>query len=589
MATSKWELAGRALEVLARGLGPFGERRIAAFLPPGRDWLEVMAERARRSGRPARLVRSDPRLLLQVIGDNPRAFRGVLSRLELAFAQEIRESAHKWAHYEPFSRPDTSRMLDTTVRLLRAVGAPAEADEASQLLSASHEAAPATRYQATDREAGGAVDAVASVLREVTSEARIGEAVAEFRDRDHDYLAWVEAHRDGYVINIGRSGRGYARVHVASCPTITSRPPFTGPYMKVCGLSLGQLDDWALQRNGAAAHRCGICHPPSAVMPGPQGERTRSGTAGTTEPAAAGGPSWRAGGPQDGMREVWLQARHYIPFERLSPEQRDARDELRRRLRLLRARRGEILHAAYAGPKPANADVENLVLYNIDTAAHGCFRSAARYGIRFELAADPYGGPPPAPSACCYRYRLISPASDLAHWRRERLLARFTGADLGRFPSTRRLEQAWLAIHRAEAEFTSEENPAGAPFAVSLTLSYPRAGGQAGPELVKALIDAATAAFQAHSDATGLGEIARRLAAATGEQPGAITAMLCNHQRAVLGAPGMLVYLRGAAVQWNPGDQMCVAGQVTCEPADGPWTLSGEIHALQPRHDAAVQ
>ena len=59
-------------------------------------------------------------------------------------------------------------------------------------------------------------------------------SVEGFRDRDADYLGWVAAHRDGYVINIGRSGRGYARLHRATCGTITSRPPLTGPYIKVC-------------------------------------------------------------------------------------------------------------------------------------------------------------------------------------------------------------------------------------------------------------------------------------------------------------------------------------------------------------------
>ena len=63
-------------------------------------------------------------------------------------------------------------------------------------------------------------------------------SIEEFRDRDADYLRWVAAHRDGYVINIGRSGRGYARLHRATCGTITSRPPFTGPYIKICSTAL---------------------------------------------------------------------------------------------------------------------------------------------------------------------------------------------------------------------------------------------------------------------------------------------------------------------------------------------------------------
>ena len=75
-------------------------------------------------------------------------------------------------------------------------------------------------------------------------------SVEEFRDRDADYLGWMAAHRDGYVINIGRSGRGYARLHRATCGTITSRPPLTGPYIKVCSTALTELEQWALPRTG---------------------------------------------------------------------------------------------------------------------------------------------------------------------------------------------------------------------------------------------------------------------------------------------------------------------------------------------------
>ena len=75
MALSNRDRIGRALEILGSVLTPFVDQRMAAFLPQGRDWLEVMADRARREGRAPRMSRSDPRVLLRVIGENPRAFR----------------------------------------------------------------------------------------------------------------------------------------------------------------------------------------------------------------------------------------------------------------------------------------------------------------------------------------------------------------------------------------------------------------------------------------------------------------------------------------------------------------------------------
>ncbi len=75
---------------------------------------------------------------------------------------------------------------------------------------------------------------------------------------DAAYLGWVATHPDGYVINSEPGGRGYIRLHRASCDTIRSRPPFIGPsYIKICFTSLEEADKWALQRRGEPAPRCG--------------------------------------------------------------------------------------------------------------------------------------------------------------------------------------------------------------------------------------------------------------------------------------------------------------------------------------------
>ncbi len=416
-------------------------------------------------------------------------------------------------------------------------------------------------------------------------------SVEEFQDRDADYLGWVAAHLDGYVINIGRSRRGYARLHRATCGTITSRPPFAGPYIKICSGVLTELDRWALFRTGAVAECCRTCRPArdaaSGQQPGPAEPAASAQADGAVSPGTPAGQEWEIDGPGDDRRQVWLWDTRYIPYERLTPGQHAARDALRLRVRSLAATTGEILHASYAGFKPANMDVENLVLYNIDATGGGCFRSAVRHGVRFEMAAGPRRDPPSGRHlACSYQYRLISPGSNLSHWRPVRRLADFTGADLGRFPSARRLEQVWLAIHHAEAQTAGQ--PTATTFAVFLTLSHPRAKTVgADPELVKALIDGTVAAFQAHGNQRAVAEIATRLAIATRRPAGLIAQTLLNDGRAVLGVTDMVVHLRGTGVQWNPADHLCMAGQVLCQQVPGgTWTLSGEIHAVEQEHQA---
>jgi hypothetical protein len=272
-----------------------------------------------------------------------------------------------------------------------------------------------------------------------------------------------------------------------------------------------------------------------------------------------------------------------------SPLPSAARDALRRRVRSLAAPPDEILAASCAGGKPANMDVENLLLYNIDATAGGCFQPGTRHGVRFELAAGPRRDPPSGRHfACSYKYRLISPDSGLNQWRPVRQLARFAGADLGQFPSDKRLEQVWLAIHHATAETTGQLAVPATPFAVFLTLGYPRTKTVgAGPELVKALIDGTVAAFQAHGDQASAAVIAARLAVVTGQPADLIAQALLDDGRAVLGVTDRLVYSRGTGVQWNPADHLCMAGQVLCREALGDaWTLSGEIHAIEQQHYA---
>jgi hypothetical protein len=408
--------------------------------------------------------------------------------------------------------------------------------------------------------------------------------VTEFRDRDRDYLEWLAEHPLGYVLNIGRSGRGAAVLHRASCWTITTRAPFTGPYMKVCAMSGDDLDRWTLQRTGRISRRCQTCQPSASELASaaaPAAEPAGSAASGVVVHEEPSAPPWQAEGPRPGTAEVWLRARQYIPFERLSQDQLDARTDLRRRVRSLEASSGEILDASYAGPKPANADVENLVLYNI---GGGCFQPGTRYGVRFEMALGSRRDPSSGIFGCSYRYRLISPDSELAYWRPVRTLARFTSADLGHLLKDGRTAHVWLAIHRAEVVVDEPRIAVGAPFALFLTLRYP-IGRQvsASPELVKAMMDGTIAAFQAHGDGTTLSTVAERIAATTGQAPAVITPLLADDRRAVLGIVERLVFLRADSVQWNPGDHVCMAGQLAIEPTDATtWTLAGKMYELEP-------
>jgi hypothetical protein len=87
-------------------------------------------------------------------------------------------------------------------------------------------------------------------------------SIEEFRDRDAEYLGWVAAHPDGYVINIGRSQRGYVRLLCAACGTITSRlwVPKTSSTSREQAIFVDHATSTSMP-SGDAARRCGISVP----------------------------------------------------------------------------------------------------------------------------------------------------------------------------------------------------------------------------------------------------------------------------------------------------------------------------------------
>jgi predicted AAA+ superfamily ATPase len=134
MASSNRERVGRGMDLLAEGLGPFIEARMAAVTPSGQDWVEMLRARGSATrGRGHQHSKSDPLFLLQVVTEERGAFKDQLSRAEQSFASELWATRNRWAHGESFSADDTYRALDTMERLLTAANAAGPATEVRKL------------------------------------------------------------------------------------------------------------------------------------------------------------------------------------------------------------------------------------------------------------------------------------------------------------------------------------------------------------------------------------------------------------------------------------------------------------------------
>jgi hypothetical protein len=216
---SNRERVGRGLELLARGIAPFVDDQMKRF-QSGKDWLQVMIERSQRDNRSFRFTRSDARLLLRVIEENPRAYVASLSRLDLAYVREVREVANRWAHLEEFDHGSTRRALDTITLLLRAIGAMSEAEQIDDLLDDLRRDLHQTSIADVSEGPPDGVIRPSPLTRSDVAVSHSSElnarSLVEFRNRDADYLAWVEANADAYVLNTGAQGGGNPRLHRAA-------------------------------------------------------------------------------------------------------------------------------------------------------------------------------------------------------------------------------------------------------------------------------------------------------------------------------------------------------------------------------------
>jgi putative restriction endonuclease len=89
-------------------------------------------------------------------------------------------------------------------------------------------------------------------------------AIEAFRNQETDYLAWVVAHPDGFVANVGATDDWpqYPMVHSAKHKAISSpaRSNYTsGKYFKVCAETLNELEGWSKREYRRSLTRCAVC------------------------------------------------------------------------------------------------------------------------------------------------------------------------------------------------------------------------------------------------------------------------------------------------------------------------------------------
>lgn len=296
------------------------------------------------------------------------------------------------------------------------------------------------------------------------------------------------------------------------------------------------------------------------------------------------GGRYLAPSTEPGSSVVTAWADDYIHFENEPEWQKLLRKTITARCAQLDPSPDEVVHATFYGDKPRRADIENLVLYNL----HYSFIRPGRNGIRFEHGLNTPAAPNGEAYRVGYRYALAPRHASFTDWEQGRTVASFDWTDLGEFRREKVPAQVWLALARRRSGHPEPKLVTGRPFAVNMEIRTPPHINSPGlnAELVKGIIDGVASAFQAHTDLSTSGDVAARLAKVLPADPDEIQTLLLERRWSVLGAVPRLVYLRGDAVQWNPADDWCTAGELLAaapELTSTGWSISGRIVELTRR------
>ncbi|GIG68297.1 DUF499 domain-containing protein [Phytomonospora endophytica] len=139
MAATNRDRIGQMFDLMAPQLDAFLSRVLNRQLGAGRTWTHIVTTVDSNNGRDVH--HGDVSIQLKVITQNYthrfqggwHPLRSELSRTHEAYAAELLQTRHAWAHGKAFTDDDAYRALDTAQRLAAAIGAVGTGDDIAQI------------------------------------------------------------------------------------------------------------------------------------------------------------------------------------------------------------------------------------------------------------------------------------------------------------------------------------------------------------------------------------------------------------------------------------------------------------------------
>lgn len=131
-------LVGEGLALVVDAAEPFVSRVVGDAIGDGRQWTTVLSEKDERAGYSSVRFESGDlvpilRVMTERLGAHGFLFTDAMAPIVATYANELRATRNRWAHFQHFDDADAFRALDTAERLARGVGAEAVAARISAL------------------------------------------------------------------------------------------------------------------------------------------------------------------------------------------------------------------------------------------------------------------------------------------------------------------------------------------------------------------------------------------------------------------------------------------------------------------------
>jgi hypothetical protein len=293
-------------------------------------------------------------------------------------------------------------------------------------------------------------------------------------------------------------------------------------------------------------------------------------------------------GPWDNGNSVELWTTVRLPFE---PKEwlLEMRNSLKLAIRDLQSGDNTILNAIYSSNQREFVDIENVLIYNVGTAA---FRHLCNKGLRFErrIASPPEISIKFNESSIHHHYYgVTNREAPSLYWKKEVTLACWKDITFPPIKGENNPHFFWYAMKKGSIEVTNE-HPFPSEYGIRVIIKSPIDTEINLASVIKPLLDGIISSFHMH-DGTDILEITKRLSKLVmNEESAASEEMLASSQTAVLGRRNLLHRFR-QGLQWNPADDSCMMAEILLDDSleKGKWSLSGEIYTIKKVTDSQRQ